>query len=117
MPSSSRTLYIAAKERAKTLVERHGPQISPDEYEEIVRLEPAGGTHNFRNTDSPHWKRWLRPEFRCTVPFIIFAEFSSATGAGGKKQGNTWFAYIADRPSGWFAGIYAPQWTSVRKTS
>jgi len=64
MPSSSRALYIAAKERAKKLIERHGRQISPDEYEEMVRLEPDRGTHNVRNTDSPHWKRWLRPEFR-----------------------------------------------------
>jgi putative SOS response-associated peptidase YedK len=51
------------------------------------------------------------------VPFTSFAEFSSRIGADGKKQGNTWFAYNADRPLGWFAGIYAPQWTSVRKTS
>jgi len=116
MPSSSRTLYIAAEKRAKKLIEGHGRQISPDEYEEMVRLEPDRGTHNVRNTDSPIG-RWLRPEFCCIVPFTSFAEFSSATGAGGKKQGNTWFAYDADRPLGWFAGIYAPQWTSVRKTS
>jgi putative SOS response-associated peptidase YedK len=117
MPSSSRALYLAAKERANKLIQREGRSISPDEFEEMVRLEPDRGTHNVRNTDSGHWKRWLRPEFRCIVPFTSFAEFSSQLGPDGKKQGNTWLAYDADRPLGWFAGIYAPQWTSVRKTS
>jgi len=117
MPSSSRALYLAAKERANKLIQKMGHDISPDEFEEMVRLEPDRGTHNVRNTDSAHWKRWLRPEFRCIVPFTSFAEFSSRVGPDGKKQGNTWFAYDADRPLGWFAGIHAPQWTSVRKTS
>ncbi|RYG18600.1 SOS response-associated peptidase [bacterium] len=117
MPSSSRALYLAAKDRANKLIQKMGHDISPDEFEEMVRLEPDRGTHNVRNTDSAHWKRWLRPEFRCIVPFTSFAEFSSRVGADGKKQGNTWFAFDADRPLGWFAGIYAPQWTSVRKTS
>ena len=117
MPSSSRALYLAAKERANKLIQREGRSISPDEFEEMVRLEPDRGTHNVRNTDSGHWRRWLAPEFRCIVPFTSFAEFSSRIGPDGKKQGNTWFAYDADRPLGWFAGIYAPQWTSVRKAS
>lgn len=91
--------------------------ISPDEFEEMVRLEPDRGTHNVRNTESAHWKRWLAPQFRCIVPFTSFAEFANAVGPDGKKLGNTWFAFDADRLLGWFAGIYAPQWTSVRKTS
>jgi putative SOS response-associated peptidase YedK len=117
LPSSSRALYLAAKERANKLIREKGHNISPDEFDEMVRLEPDRGTHNVRNTDSAHWKRWLAPEFRCIVPFTSFAEFASKVGPDGKKQGNTWFAFDADRPLAWFAGIWAPQWTSVRKTS
>lgn len=117
MPSSSRALYQAAKARANKLIQLKGQPISPDEFEEMVRLEPDRGTHNVRNTDSAHWKRWLAPQFRCIVPFTSFAEFSSRIGPDGKKEGNAWFAFDADRPLGFFAGIWAPQWTSVRKTA
>lgn len=51
------------------------------------------------------------------MPFTSFAEFFNATGPDGKKLGNTWFAFDVDRPLGWFAGIWAPQWRSVRKAS
>ena len=115
MPSSSRALYLAAKDSANKLIQKMGHNISPDEFEEMVRLEPDRGTHNVRNTDSAHWKRWLRPEFCCIVPFTSFAEFSGQIGPDGKKQGNTWFAYDADRALGWFAGIYAPQWTAIAR--
>jgi putative SOS response-associated peptidase YedK len=117
MPSSSRALYLAAKERARKIAEKQGRNLSQAEFEELVRMEPDRGTHNVRNTDSLHWQRWLAPEFRCIVPFTSFAEFSSQLGPDGKKFGNTWFAFDADRPLAYFAGIVAPQWTSVRKTS
>jgi putative SOS response-associated peptidase YedK len=29
---------------------------------------------NIRNTSSPHWRGWLRPENRCLVPANSFAE-------------------------------------------
>jgi putative SOS response-associated peptidase YedK len=29
---------------------------------------------NIRNTTSPHWRGWLKPENRCLVPFNSFAE-------------------------------------------
>lgn len=117
MPSSSRALYLAARERARKIAEKQGHDLSQAELDELVRMEPDRGTHNVRNTDSLHWKRWLAPEFRCIVPFTSFAEFSSQLGPDGKKLGNTWFAFDADRPLAYFAGIVAPQWTSVRKTS
>lgn len=117
MPSSSRALFLAARERARKIAEKQGRNLSQAELDELVRLEPDRGTHNVRNTDSLHWKRWLAPEFRCIVPFTSFAEFSSQTGPDGKKRGNTWFAFDADRPLAYFAGIVAPQWASVRKTS
>lgn len=29
---------------------------------------------NIRNTRSPHWRAWLKPENRCVVPFNSFCE-------------------------------------------
>jgi putative SOS response-associated peptidase YedK len=31
---------------------------------------------NIRNTSSPHWRSWLKPENRCLVPFNSFAEYA-----------------------------------------
>jgi putative SOS response-associated peptidase YedK len=31
---------------------------------------------NIRNTSSPHWRAWLKPENRCLVPFNGFAEYA-----------------------------------------
>ena len=35
-----------------------------------------GITTNIRNTNSPHWRRWLAPESRCLVPFTTFCEYA-----------------------------------------
>lgn len=67
------------------------------------------GVTNVRNTKSPHWRRWLSVESRCVVPFTSFSEFNRAEG------GDIWFALDASRPLAFFAGIWVPQWTSVRK--
>lgn len=67
------------------------------------------GVTNVRNTGSPHWRRWLGVENRCLVPFSSFSEFNKAAG------GDIWFAFGEDRPLAFFAGIWTPQWTSVRK--
>nr|WP_303651410.1 SOS response-associated peptidase family protein [Asticcacaulis currens] len=50
-------------------------------------------------------------ENRCLVPFTSFAEPDQA---GGTKA-NHWFAFGEDRPLAFFAGVYVPDWTSVRK--
>ena len=115
MPSSSRALYEAAQKRAQKVQAKQGRALTTEEFAELVRMEPDRGVTNVRNTDSLHWKRWLDPQFRCVVPFTSFAEFDNAPGPGGKPLGNTWFAFTADRPLAFFAGIWAPQWTSVRK--
>ena len=70
------------------------------------------GITNVRNTESPHWRRWLGPENRCLVPFTSFAE--PETIDDGKKQ-NAWFALDESRPIAFFAGIWVPQWKSIRK--
>jgi len=33
---------------------------------------------NIRNTSSPHWRGWLKPESRCLVPANSFAEYAPA---------------------------------------
>jgi putative SOS response-associated peptidase YedK len=42
----------------------------------------AGGTPvtNIRNTSSPHWRGWLKPENRCLVPF----NFAHCVIVGGR---------------------------------
>ncbi len=67
------------------------------------------GVTNVRNTNSPHWRRWLGPANRCLVPFTSFSEFNKAEG------GNVWFAFDEGRPLAFFAGVHVPKWTSVRK--
>jgi putative SOS response-associated peptidase YedK len=81
---------------------------SPPQYH-----SPSGidrGVTNVRNSTSPHWRRWLGPENRCLVPFDRFAE----PRPGGRGAGNAWFAVTDDRPA-FFAGIWVPEWTSLRK--
>jgi putative SOS response-associated peptidase YedK len=67
------------------------------------------GVTNVRNTTSSHWRRWLGVEHRCLVPFTSFSEFSKTAG------GDIWFAFDESRPTAFFAGIWTPQWKSVRK--
>lgn len=71
-----------------------------------------GGITNVRNTASPHWKRWLSVEHRCVVPWTSFSEPEEQPD--GKKP-PAWFALDDSRPLAFFAGIWAPQWRSVRK--
>lgn len=72
------------------------------------------GVTNVRNTSSPHWRRWLAPEFRCLVPFTVFSE--PGRDVDGKYQ-PVWFGLKDVDPEvpAFFAGIWVPQWTSVRK--
>jgi putative SOS response-associated peptidase YedK len=74
---------------------------------------PSGidrGVTNVRNTTSPHWRRWLGPEHRCLVPVDRFAE----PRPGGRGAGNAWFGQAEGLPM-FFAGIWVPRWTSIRK--
>jgi putative SOS response-associated peptidase YedK len=42
---------------------------------------------NIRNTASPHWRGWLKPESRCLIPANSFAEYAPAPNpATGKKD-------------------------------
>lgn len=122
---------------ARALVDRTGnlppmPGIFPDYAAPIVREGAEGreltlarwgmpspafalegktvdkGVTNVRNTASPHWRRWLKPESRCLVPFSSFSEYNKAAG------GDVWFAFDEARPLAFFAGIWTT-WASVRK--
>ena len=67
------------------------------------------GVTNVRNTRSPHWRRWLKPQHRCLVPLTSFSEFNAKAG------GDIWFALGEDRPLACFAGVLLDGWKSVRK--
>ena len=69
------------------------------------------GVTNIRNTQSPHWRRWLGPSHRCLVPFSAFAEHvKTATGFHP-----LWFAMHEETEAPpCFAGL-ATRWTGVRR--
>jgi putative SOS response-associated peptidase YedK len=59
---------------------------------------------NIRNTSSPHWRGWLKPESRCLVPFNSFAEYAPEPNPDTKKKDVVWFALNDDRPLAAFGG-------------
>jgi putative SOS response-associated peptidase YedK len=61
---------------------------------------------NSRNTASPHWRGWLKPENRCLVPFNSFAEYAPEPNPETKKKDVVWLALNDDRPLTAFAGIW-----------
>lgn len=61
---------------------------------------------NIRNTASPHWRRWLKPESRCLVPVNSFSEYDQKPNAVTGKKDVVWFALNEDRPTFAFAGIW-----------
>jgi putative SOS response-associated peptidase YedK len=70
------------------------------------------GVTNIRNLKSPHWRRWLGVENRCVVPFNSFSE-NEKLPDGSKPP--VWFAFSEERPLAFFAGLWTPQWKSIRK--
>lgn len=109
LPSSSKARFDAATKRADKL-RRKGDSV---DFDHLLKMEPDRGTTNVRNTKSMHWKRWLGPENRCVVPFTSFAEPNPNRAQDG--EANKWFAVDDSRPLAFFAGMWVPQWESVRK--
>jgi putative SOS response-associated peptidase YedK len=70
------------------------------------------GVTNVRNPQSGHWRRWMGVPNRCVVPWTSFAE-PELQPDGSKPP--AWFALDDTRPLAFFAGIWVPQWASVRK--
>ncbi|MGR9195365.1 SOS response-associated peptidase [Rhizobium leguminosarum] len=110
LPSSLKALFDAAMKRADGL-RKKGKLV---DFDELLKMEPDGGTTNVRNVSSKHWKRWLGIENRCVVPFTRFAEPDPANKPEGGRTPNAWFC-APDEPLMFFAGLWVPQWTSVRK--
>ncbi|MCG2665039.1 SOS response-associated peptidase [Brevundimonas sp.] len=110
MPSSSRAIYEAATKRADKL----RAKATEFDFQELLKMEPDGGTTNVRNTASAHWKRWLEPSHRCLVPFTAFSE--PGRDVAGKYR-PVWFKLAGDDPEplAFFAGIHLPGWQGVRK--
>jgi putative SOS response-associated peptidase YedK len=107
MPSSRKALLEAATKRADKLRAK-GQAV---DFAQLLRMEPDKGTTNIRNTASVHWKPWLGPANRCLVPFTSFSEPDQV---GGSLQ-PIWFAFGEDRPLAFFAGLWKPDHTCVRK--
>jgi putative SOS response-associated peptidase YedK len=105
------------------------PAIFPDQVAPVVRQQDdereltmmrwgmpnppqfGGVSTNIRNTKSAHWRRWLKPESRCLVPFTSFCEYADTKPRKTPK----WFALDDSRPLIAFAGI-GTEWTGVRGT-
>jgi putative SOS response-associated peptidase YedK len=105
------------------------PGVFPDYMAPIVRNAPDGVREltmarwgmpgppqfrgapvtNIRNTKSPHWRRWLRQENRCIVPWTSFCEYADTQ----PKKTPTWFAFDESRPLAVFAGIWTT-WYGTR---
>ena len=111
LPSSSKALFDAASKRADKL--RAKGKVF--DFDQLLKMEPDGGTTNVRNPASKHWTRWLGPEHRCLVPFTRFAEPDPASKLEGGRTPNAWFAIDEKQPLAFFAGIWVPKWESVRK--
>jgi putative SOS response-associated peptidase YedK len=78
MPSSSKALMDSTKKRAEKLQAKG----KPVDFNELLRMEPDGGTTNIRNVKSKHWTRWLGVENRCVVPFnFLTTEPNAEVGA------------------------------------
>ncbi|MGF9694680.1 SOS response-associated peptidase [Rhizobium sp. 0TCS1.26] len=111
MPSSKRALFEAASKRADKLRAKG----KPVDFDELLRMEPDGGTTNIRNTASQHWRPWLGVGNRCLVPLTRFAEPDPLSKIEGGRTPNAWFAGGPDEPLMFFAGLWVPQWQGVRK--
>jgi putative SOS response-associated peptidase YedK len=61
---------------------------------------------NIRNTSSPHWRGWLKPENRCLLPANSFSEYAPEPNPETKKKDVVWFALDDARPLFAFAGIW-----------
>jgi putative SOS response-associated peptidase YedK len=105
------------------------PGIFPDYMAPVVRNAPDGVRElamarwgmppafggapitNIRNTKSPHWRRWLKPENRCVVPWTSFCEYAATK----PKKTPTWFAFDDARSLAVFAGVWTT-WHGTRGT-
>ena len=110
LTSSRKVILDNAVKRADKLRAK-GRDVDADAFAEILKMEPDGGTTNVRNTASAHWQPHLGPASRCLVPFTAFSE-PGRDGEGRYRP--AWFA-LPEEPVAFFAGLYHPGWSGVRK--
>lgn len=108
LPSPDFAILEATKERAAKLRAK-GKTVSDEEFKALLAVEPDPGITNVRKLDSKHWTRWSGIEHRCVVPMTSFAEWDK------HNRRNQWFSVTEERPLAFFAGLWIPQWTSIRK--
>jgi hypothetical protein len=70
----------------------------------LERSSSAGTS--VRNTTSPHWRGWLKPESRCLVPVNSFAEYAPEPNPATGKKDVVWFALNDERPLFAFGGFW-----------
>ncbi|NTF32286.1 SOS response-associated peptidase [Rhizobium skierniewicense] len=75
----------------------------------IIGEKPDTGVTNIRNVTSPHWRRWLKLENRCIVPWTRFCEWEDTKPRKTKR----WFAIDNTEPLAFFAGVWT-DWHGVR---
>ena len=86
---------------------RHGPRADHEAVGHAATPRTGGPpVTNIRNTSSPHWRGWLKPENRCLLPFNSLAEYAPESNPETKKKDVVWFALNDDRPLCAFAGIW-----------
>lgn len=69
-----------------------------EEFLELIKVEPDRGTHNVRNTASPHWQRWLAPEFRVVVPLHELRRVRQRDWSGRQEEGQ-YLVRLRSRPA------------------
>lgn len=75
----------------------------------ILGEKPDTGVTNIRNVNSPHWRRWLKVESRCVVPWTQFCEWEDTKPRKTKR----WFAINETEPLAFFAGVWT-EWSGTR---
>jgi putative SOS response-associated peptidase YedK len=68
----------------------------------VTNGKPDTGVQNVRKAGSPHWRRWLKPENRCLVPWTMFCEWEDTK----PKKTKRWFAINEEQPLAFFAGVW-----------
>ncbi|NEH58127.1 SOS response-associated peptidase [Rhizobium leguminosarum] len=111
VPSPPKVIGEAVEKRADKLRQKG----KPVDMDTLMRMEPDKGVTNIRNLNFKHWKQWFGVENRCIVPINSFAEPDPDSKMDGGSTPNAWFARDESKPLMFFAGIWVPQWTSVRK--
>lgn len=106
MPTSRKALMDAATRRADRMRAK-GQEV---DFDAMLKMEPDGGTTNVRRLESRHWAPWRGLDSRCLVPFTAFNEPDQV-----ERGDSAWFALAHDQPLAFFAGVWTPNWSCVRR--